>query len=69
MEKKEIAKIINGYLMEAWESIEHSKDRLSEHYSSGWIDCCNKILKAMGEPTPTDLETVLADQGADQTRH
>ena len=69
MNVKELAAIINKHLMEAWEDIEQSKTSNEEHYACGWIDCCNKLLKELGQPTPTDLETVLADQGADQTKH
>jgi hypothetical protein len=68
MKKDKIAEIINKHLMDSWEAIEQSTESTAEHYACGWIDCCNAILKAMGEPTPTDLETVLADQGVDETK-
>ena len=69
MTVKEIAAIINKHLMESWEAIEQSTEPTSEHYACGWIDCCNKLLKELGQPTPTDLETFLEEQGADQTKH
>ena len=69
MKKEKLVETINKHLMDSWEAIEQSTESTAEHYACGWIDCCNTILKAMGEPTPTCLETVLADQGADSTKH
>ncbi len=64
MNKKEISKLIRKHLDQAWDDIETSKDSKEEHYSCGWIDACNTILKEMGEPTPTDVETIFQSLNA-----
>ena len=61
MNKKELVKEINLHLHDAWEDLESSKDHLEEHYACGWIDSLNAILKAMGEPTPTDVESIIEE--------
>ena len=64
MNKKELVKIINKLLDDSFEDLEHSKDHLEEHYACGWIDACNAILKDMGEPTPTDVSTIMEEMKA-----
>ena len=64
MNKKEIAKLIKKHLDQAWEDIEKANDGDEEHYACGWIDACNTILKGMGEPTPTDVETIFQSLNA-----
>jgi|DEB0MinimDraft_6_1074348.scaffolds.fasta_scaffold197639_2 hypothetical protein len=61
MNKKELVKSLNKLLQESFEELEHSRDLAEEHYSIGWIDCLNAILKDIGEPTPLDVETVITD--------
>lgn len=61
MNKEKLVEEINLHLQDAWEDLESSKDHLEEHYACGWIDSLNAILKAMGEPTPTDVESIMQD--------
>ena len=68
MNKKEIVKIINKLLDESFEDLEHARDLADEHYAVGWIDCLNSILKEMGEPTPTDIDTIITDIQNNNTR-